>query len=84
MEEINKNIPDKESEEYKKAIKELEENIKIMEQKILEENKRELGGRTFTLNGVGDRLQNTTFRISTDVENKKSDKIVLNGVEVKK
>ena len=84
LEEINKNIPDKESEEYKKAIKELEENIKIMEQKILEENKRELGGRTFTLNGVGDRLQNTTFRISTDVENKKSDKIVLNGVEVKK
>ena len=39
LEEINKNIPDKESEEYKKAIKELEENIKIMEQKILEENK---------------------------------------------
>lgn len=45
---------------------------------------REKGERTFTLNGVGDRLQNTTFRISTDVENKKSDKIVLNGVEVKK
>ena len=42
------------------------------------------GTREFTLNGVGDRLQNTTFRISTDVENKKSDKIVLNGVEVKK
>lgn len=40
--------------------------------------------RTLTLNGVGDRLQNTTFRISSDVENKKSDKIVLNGVEVKK
>ncbi len=45
-----------------------------LESIILEENKRELGGRTFTLNGVGDRLQNTTFRISTDVENKKSDK----------
>ena len=45
---------------------------------------REKGERTFTLNGVGDRLQNTTFRISTDVENKKSDKIVLNGIEVKK
>lgn len=49
----------------------------------LQVNKK-IGERTLTLNGVGDRLQNTTFRISTDVENKKADKIVLNGVEVKK
>ena len=48
------------------------------------QEKENFGARTLTLNGVGDRLQNTTFRISTDVENKKSDKIVLNGVEVKK
>lgn len=44
--------------------------------------------RTFTLNGVGDRLQNTTFRISTNVENKdhnkRADKIVLNDVDVSK
>ena len=55
--------------------------ISYIEQEI---GKIKQGGRTFTLNGVGDRLQNTTFRISTDVENKKSDKIVLNGVKVDK
>ena len=51
---------------------------------IIEIKKKNFGTRTFTLNGVGDRLQNTTFRISTDVENKKSDKIVLNDVKVNK
>lgn len=49
----------------------------------LQKNKK-IGERTFTLNGVGDRLQNTTFRISSDVEKGKADKIVLNGIEVNK
>ena len=38
------------------------------------------GTREFKLKGVGDRLQNTTFRISTDITNKKSDLIKLEGV----
>lgn len=75
---------DESSEKYKEILTKFEESKKIINQEILEDSERKLGGRTFTLNGVGDRLQNTTFRISTDVENKKSDKIVLNGVEVKK
>ena len=62
-------------------IEEVENMISYIEQEI---EKIKQGGRTFTLNGVGDRLQNTTFRISTDVENKKSDKIVLNDVKVNK
>lgn len=74
-EELNNGkIPKDEIEEVKNMISYIEQEIGKIKQ----------GGRTFTLNGVGDRLQNTTFRISTDVENKKSDKIVLNGVEVKK
>lgn len=71
---------DENSEEYKKILTEFEERKK----EILEDSERKLGGRTFTLNGVGDRLQNTTFRISSDVEKGKADKIVLNGIEVNK
>lgn len=75
-------------ENIKEGIKNVEGYIVFIKeelQKIQNEiGKIKQGTRTFTLNGVGNRLQNTTFRISTDVENKKSDKIVLNGVEVKK
>lgn len=39
------------------------------------------GTREFKLKGVGDRLQKTTFRISTDITNKKSDLIKLEGVD---
>lgn len=63
----------------------VKKEINIKKEEIINiQEKEKIGERTFTLNGVGDRLQNTTFRISTDVENKKADKIVLNGVEVKK
>lgn len=73
----------KNSPKYKEAKKDLEMMFAIEKAGILGDA-REKGERTFTLNGVGDRLQNTTFRISTDVENKKSDKIVLNDVKVNK
>ena len=39
------------------------------------------GTREFKLKGVGDRLQKTTFCISTDITNKKSDLIKLEGVD---
>ena len=42
------------------------------------------GTREFKLNGVGDRLEKTTFRISTDIANKKSDLIKLEGVDATK
>lgn len=78
-EELNNGkIPKDEIEEVKNMISYIEQEIGKIKQ----------GGRTFTLNGVRDKLQNTTFRISTNVENKdpdkRADKIVLNGVEVKK
>ncbi|MEE1475072.1 autotransporter outer membrane beta-barrel domain-containing protein [Fusobacterium sp.] len=59
----------------------VEKEIDIREEEI---EKGKIGTRTFTLNGVGDKLQNTTFRISSDIENKTADKIVLNGVKVNK
>ena len=63
----------------------VKKEINIKKEEIINiQEKEKIGERTFTLNGVGDRLQNTTFRISTNVENKKADKIVLNDVEVKK
>lgn len=67
----------------------VKKEIKIKKEEIINiQEKEKIGERTFTLNGVGDRLQNTTFRISTNVENKdvnkRADKIVLNDVEVKK
>lgn len=68
---------------YQKGKQELKMMFAIEKAGILGDA-REKGERTFTLNGVGDRLQNTTFRISTNVENKRADKIVLNDVEVKK
>ena len=40
------------------------------------------GIREFKLKGVGNRLQNTTFRISTDITNKKSDLIKLEEVNI--
>ena len=70
-------------EEYEERKKQIEGELIIGKEYILD-GAIERGTRTFTLNGVGDRLQNTTFRISTNVENKKADKIVLNDVEVKK
>lgn len=78
-EELNNGkIPKDEIEEVKNMISYIEQEIGKIKQ----------GGRTFTLNGVRDKLQNTTFRISTNVENKdpdkRADKIVLNDVEVKK
>ena len=84
LKKLEENIPDKESEKYKEAIEEFKNIKEMLTNKILESNKRELAGRTFTLNGVGDRLQNTTFRISSDVEKGKADKIVLNDVKVNK
>lgn len=70
-------------EKYEERKKQIEGELIIGKEYILD-GAIERGTRTFTLNGVGDRLQNTTFRISTNVENKKADKIVLNDVEVKK
>lgn len=39
-----------------------------------------IADRTFTLNAVGNRIKDTTFRISSDVENNKADTITLNHV----
>lgn len=87
LEEILTNLPPEANEE--EAIEKLKEyltnfvekEIDIREEEI---EKGKIGTRTFTLNGVGDRLQNTTFSISSDVENNKADKIVLNDVAVSK
>lgn len=62
-------------------ITEAENMINLIEKEI---DKIKIGKRTITLNGVEDRLQNTTFRISSDVEKGTADKIVLNGVKVNK
>ena len=79
---------DENSEKYKEILTKFEESKEIINQEILEDSERKLGGRTFTLNGVGDRLQNTTFRISTNIKNKdankRADKIILNDVKVNK
>lgn len=74
----------KESEEYKEAELYLKNYTEqIIKEEILKDN-RKAGTRTVTLNGVRDRLQDTTFRISTNVAEKKADKVVLNGVKVNK
>lgn len=72
-EALNTEIADIES-----YINDVEKDIKEAEEK---KEKGKLGNRTFTLKNVGDRLQDTTFRISTDIENKKSDLIKLEGVD---
>ena len=84
--EILSNLPEATEEKELEKIKEyltkfLNEEINIKKEEI---EKTKLGKRTFTLNGVEDRLQNTTFRISSDVEKGTADKIVLNGVKVNK
>ena len=77
LENLDKNSPD-----YENEKNQLIEQAKAIYD-YLQKNKK-IGERTFTLNGVGDRLQNTTFRISSDVEKGTADKIVLNGVKVNK
>ena len=77
LESLDKNSP---AYEAKKA--EIIAGAKSIYDK-LQANKK-IGERTVTLNGVGERLQNTTFRISTNVADKKADKVVLNGVKVDK
>ena len=70
-----------------KLYEERREQLEIFlgeEKEYILNGAREQGRRKFVLNNVGDRLQNTTFRISSDVEKGTADKIVLNGVKVNK
>lgn len=74
---LNKNDPNYkiEEEKIKAEVEEIHKYLQAYEK---------IGERTVTLNGVGHSLQDTTFRISTNVAEKKADKVVLNGVNVNK
>lgn len=84
------NLPEATEEKALEKIKEyltnfVNKEIDIKKEEIIDiQAKGKIGKRTFILNGVEDRLQNTTFCISSDVEKGTADKIVLNDVTVNK